>query len=249
MIFSYYNLSQPLGSCRVTIPSPQVQRDQRGNIVSVRRVWNIEGEILADTQAAITTALNQLESYYNRDGGDAILYLPDGTTSYHVLRSRDTLSGVRSGFIFYPDGDGAEYVNGRRWALELSADYGRNAFDGNQNNSLLSFIESLTITGNGGPEFVVRTTRNTRPIKQVVSQSTPYAANQSGQATGYYGYPQVPPPIWPDALINPSSAITKVSPQQSGSGSGADLTVYQVSWNYQFSSPTPLRGLPSQRKS
>lgn len=248
MIFSYYNLSQPQGSCRITIPTAQIQRDQRGNIQSVRRVWNIEGEIIADTQAAITTALAQLESYYNRDGGDAILYLPDGTTSYHALRSRDTLGGVRSGFVFYPDGDGVEYVNGRRWSLELSADYGPNGL-GSGDNSLLSFNETVTITGNGGPEFVVRTTRNTKPIKQVVSQSTPYSATQSGTAVGYGAYPQVPPPIWPEALINPSSAITKTSPQQQGSGSGAFLSSYQLSWNYQFVSPTPLRGNPSQRKS
>ncbi len=244
MIFSYNNLAQPDGAVAITIAAPQITRDERGNLEKARIVWNITGEIIRDTQAEITTALAQLEQFYNRDGGDAILYLDNGTRSYHQLLSRDTLGGVRSGFVYYPDGQGVEYVNGRKWALELSAEIGRGSAAG---NSLMSFVETLQITGDGGPRYVVRESRNTKPIRQQVSVSTPVRASQSGQAVGYGSYPPAPPPIWPQWLVNPESAISKGSPAQSGNGGASALTTYQISWNYVYESPVPLSGNPTQR--
>lgn len=245
MYFQYNNYRTALAATKVSIPAPQQERDAFGNLVRTVRTWQVEGEILADTQAEITTAIRALESAYNRDGGDAILFLPDGTTqSAHRLLSRDTIGGVRSSWVHYPDGDGVEYVNGRKWMLTLTAEY-----PGLQQNdsSIQTYDSAVSIVGDGGQEFVVRKTRNTKPVRQLVSRFTPVLATQQGQATAYGTWPQPDPPIWPQWYVNSRSTVTRTNPQQTGSGSNAFLQSYTTTWSYQFESPVPLTGFPSRR--
>jgi hypothetical protein len=245
MYFQYNNLRQPLASCRVTIPLPQQTRDAFGNVVTTTRTWQVEGEVVASTQAEITTLLRQLETAYNRDGGDAILFLPDGVTrSAHYLLSRDTIGGVRSSWVAYPNGDGAEYVNGRRWVLNLTAEF---PGPGMTDNQVQTYNATVSIIGNGGPRIVVTETRNTAPVVETVSRRTPIRASQQGQATAYGSWPNPDPPIWPQWLVNPEQAIERLSPQQSGAGINSILTTFTTTWNYQFVSPIPLTGYPSKR--
>ena len=73
----------------VSIPKSQVERDVFGNIAKIIRTWLITGELkvpddiiaAGTSQAWLNTAIRQLETAYNRDGGNAILYWPDGTPS------------------------------------------------------------------------------------------------------------------------------------------------------------------------
>ncbi len=70
---------------------------------------------------------------------------------------------------------------------------------------------------------------------------TAYRATQTGQAVGLYGYPPVPPPLFPGKLEE-GGRPTLGSPRLRN-GVYVD---WPVSWSYSFVSATPLVGFPNR---
>ncbi len=100
-----------------------------------------------------------------------------------------------------------EYVTYRRYqiGIQFVTPYG---FGDPQ---YVKFSETLDIAG-GGPRFGVKEVNFGPPIRQRLREQTACQATQSGSATGLGTYPEIPPPIWPQALRTAEPRITKKNP-------------------------------------
>jgi hypothetical protein len=235
MYFRYGNYTHQNGEVTISI-TQEVQRDKDGNAEKLIKRLIGRGTILGDTPAEITTKLIALETAYNLDYQDAVLYLSDGTTStVHTLINATTLNGVKSSRIRYPNFDPTQYVNRRDYEFELYAEFVTFDFP-SAPNSEFNFQETVTQIGTGGPRYVIREPRNGPPIRQIVSQQTPVVIQQVGSASarivGSPIYPFPNPPLYPDHLRNPEKSVTTSLDGRSRA---------QTNWSYTFDVPSAVQ--------
>lgn len=210
---------------------------EAGTPFEVVHTWAITGRIIADTTAAVVDKLVLLERAYGYWGRDARLVAGDGTVCHSLVNAGST-SGVKvPAPPSYPDGSGAQLSTFRDYQIQLTATYP--AFGGL--GAIRSWSETLTFSG-GRPVRNVMRTKNTLPVVWVDSAITPYRATQVGSAVGVYGYPPVPPPLWPLALVGLEPERVAHTSPRTQRGRFID---FPVSWAYQFASPVPLIGLPN----
>lgn len=241
MFLRYGSYTHALQEARVTIQR-QPLSDAAGNLYGYREEWQIDGRLVADNAAAITSALAVLEAAYASGGQDLALLLPDGVTpSSHQLVSADCLGGTRIARpLRYPIGQGAEYSTFRTYSVAIEGDLLLSQAE----SPLLAHEETLSFSGAGGPRFVVIECRNGPPQMQMVSQRTPCRVVQRGRAIGLRQYPSPPGPIWPSFEQPEERRIQLTSPRARGQGAQRALAHYGISWSYQFLAPAPLAGLP-----
>lgn len=205
----------------------------RGRIESTVKTATLEVTLIASTQSAIKTAIDDLEDAYSVDGLDWALYHDDGTRSPHSLSSSSSIGGVRVMRLDWNKSDGAEYATQRTATIVLEAEYAGGS-------NLLMFAETLRFSGNGGRRERWIETANGPPQKQTISQRTIARATQSGQAIGLLVEPSPPPPIWPNLEMYDLRDITRTSPQFDG----RVFRNWAIAWSYQFESGQPLYGEP-----
>jgi len=154
------------------------------------------------------------------------------------LINATSLSGVRivEGPNFANPYGGAEFATIRGFAFAAEAEY--LAPDGA--GAILSFAESLSITGDGGPTTRWRRPVNGPPVLQVIYPSSTVTAVQRGRAVGHTAAPPIPFPLWPEFEQTDRRVIEVDSPKRLGQG----LIEYGVSWTYQFEADRPLVGFP-----
>lgn len=209
-----------------------------GETIKIRRSWQISGQLQANDYLSLQIAKAVLEAAYSQPYPDLILWHNDGVTVHDSILNAGSTSGVRiTNGPSYPTGKGAEGGTFRSYTITAEATYEAAA----ANAELLeSFQETVSRSG-GGRRRVVIDTVDDAPVAQLLNRRTKYKATQSGQAVGRYGYPPIPPPIWPGEENEAERSITSVGPRREG----RNLTGYSVSWSYVFESPEPLDGLPN----
>ena len=134
----------------------------------------------------------------------------------------------------FPEGVGAEGITYRNYSL---------AVEGlllTGDGTLLSFVETLSFSG-GGPTYGHIETLTGLPVKQQLRNYTVYRVTQQGQAVGISGYPSVPGPLWPAALMRGGSSERR-SPRRIGNS----YTEYPITWQYEFEAAFPLYGNPTR---
>lgn len=202
--------------------------------------WQIAGRLEAANQAALTTALQELEAGYAEDGGDIGLYLSDGTPTAHVILSAQTSGGVMvTNRPEYPIGEGAQYANYRDFRIGIEAKIPINFVPGG--SSTIISQETLDITGDGGPAFVIREQLVGKPIPYQTKQFTKTSATQSGYAEGYGRYPFTAAPIFPQWLKRDVSRVKYMPPGRTMSGPSSKQR-FRIEWTYVFESPGPENG-------
>ena len=243
MILAYGNYRHELAEAGVAIARETVFSPMAVPIAT-REHWRIDGVLQAETQEALTFAIEELSRAYRLQAQDVVLFLPDGNTpTAHRILSRNTIGGVRVVKPpSFPENKGAEYSTYRSYTIELEAETPVE----NAGEIMLQWDETLSFTG-GGPRWVYLPVLSGPAIKQLVQQQTTYRVTQSGRAVGYMDYPLPAAPIWLDAWHSDSSSVTRKLPRLSGSGSSAVETEFEVTWNYQFESASPLVAQPSRR--
>lgn len=223
-------------------------RGEQGFRTGVKEAWQLRGELLGDTQAAVTTAIDALKAAYAQDGGNIGVYLDDGTTlTSHYINSADTTSGVMiTQEPSFPDGKGAQYSTFRTYTIALEAEYNEEDLDDSDQfpEDTLVWTESVSIIGSGGPRNVVIPIQQGRPRIQTVYPATPVRCTQSGNAVGRSGYPAVPPPLFPAWEDSESRQISRDSPKREGPIGAPRFTEWPINWSYSFTSPAPLAGRP-----
>lgn len=241
MILKTSTHSHAQNECAITIRRSNIY-GEGGRLTGCKETWDIQGEIFADSQAALTTTINALKTAYAGDIGDIGLYLDDGVTrTSHYISADDTTSGVLvlDGPSF-PEGRGANYSTFRTYTITVEAEFEADGSGGN--SGLMAWEETLDVQGTGGPEFVLVEVVNGRWPRQAVSTHSAVIARQSGMAVGRDRYPTVPPPIFGGHEHPSQRRVTRSRPRREGSETIRD---YEISWEYTFESGGALRGEPN----
>ena len=235
MYIKYGNLQHDNNTVNLASFSHRNVFSKRGLRQTVVKTMRLGGFILGTTQAAIKAAILAVESGYASDGFDAALYHDDGTVSSHFLDTATSLGGVKVLSFNYDKSDGAEYATQRSFSIVLEADY-------STGQELLSFEETLSISGTGGQRFVYKSVLNGTPVKQLTHQQTIVRATQSGRAMGLLAYPAFPPPIWPGDVLQDRIARSQTSPEFNGK----IFMNWPISWSYPFEGIN-LSGTPHRK--
>ena len=202
-----------------------------------RDTWTLSGFLQADNPADLTAALQALDAAYLIPNQSFGLYYQDGTPSFHVVDAVTALAvrvKQRPSFL-RGSGEGGTF---RSYEIVLEVDFGT------QEGAIvpLTYQEQMDFTG-GGPQFIYLQPIEGDPIKQYVSQNTPYVIIQSGIATQYSFYPPPPPPFWPEAEHQELRKIQKISPN---TAPGSGIQIYTTRWHYTFEAVEPLYADPHQ---
>lgn len=234
MQFAYGNYTHADNEVELQSITRQMVVDATGRAQSIKHQWKVRGVLQAASQAALDSALSNLEDAYAENGHSAVLKLNSGANSVHVLDSSQTVGGVKVvGGVDYPVGDGTEFVTSRTYAITLEAE-----FPFAPAGRIIKWQESIRFSG-GGPKFVWLETSRGKPVKQKTQEQTLYRAVQSGSAVGYLQ--RLPPPgaLAPQLLITPPE-IEYGNPQRNGN----TLHSYPTKWTYRMADAAPIVALP-----
>lgn len=211
-----------------------------GIVYAVRERWNINGRLHANDLPGINAAVESLYEAYSHDRQDIEL-----VGSSHVMRSHDTINGTRVAMPpSFPKGNGAENSTFRSYTLAVEGEF---AFSGD--GILLSWAETLSFRGVGGPKWGLLETLNGQwPLQQFTDMSAMFCTQRgsaiiapaSAQRNDYGEYWLPPYPIFPQWEHSDKRDISFEQP--------ADLYGKRVThWSYDFEFNVPLlgRGFPN----
>lgn len=236
MYFQYGSYRHPANE--VTVRSFQATRlyNSRGRAQIIRRRMQIEGEIIATSQAAINNRVAELKMVYALAGGDAILLTDAGAATGWTLSSAASISGVRIVDMTFLANDGvAHWATGLPFRVTFEADYIATDAD-----NLTSYSETIRRVGRGMPRRLVIEVDNDDPVEQFVSSATPIVIQQSGRAVGIGSWPVPNPPIFPAYLDSPDGDVVE---EETPRLNGYTWLDYPVSWNYSMTL-TKSTGIP-----
>lgn len=238
MRFSYGGYSWAANSVTINSTTTPVLEDGRPLMYTIRH--DVEGCLEADGQAACAAIETAMRTALGRPYQDAVLRLDSGADSPVKLQNSASISGVRvvAGPVFDNRYGGAEYATARGFQVSFEATF----IPPSAVNSLVSWKETVIITGTGGPEYSWRRPVNARPIRQIVRPFSTVRATQTGIAVGLTRYPVPPAPLWPlYEMVHLRRVRQLETPERVGQG----FIRFPCAWGYEFEADIPLIGLPS----
>jgi hypothetical protein len=214
--------------------------DGQRRIVKVHQVWQIDGNVNLQTNASqtrMTQSLRILEQDFSQYRPDLVFLEDNGSTpSALQLLASNCLQGPELTNFSYPKNPNKVYATGHPYVATMEAD----VIGAATGNAILQFSEQVVSEGTGGWERVHVGGAINLPEEQIGTQYNPYVYRQSGFAVGLFGYPTIPPPLWPSKLKRPNPQVVDVSPEIIGP---IDQH-FRRSWTYIFESAYPLTGYP-----
>jgi hypothetical protein len=224
--------------CSVTSRTRLVQAETGRVVRYITRV-SVAGWLEGDSQSSLALQEDQLRAVLLDQYRD-FKFLTDANAATPLsLLNSESLSGVRvvDGPVF-ADADGAEYATVRRFSFDLEAEFIVRGAE----NAVLSWTETVAITGTGGPVRNWRVPINAfPPIRQTVTPRSIVRATQTGRGVGHIRYPATPRPLWPQYERLEMRALSPQSPRSLGRAA----VEWPVQWSYTFESDVPLVGFPS----
>lgn len=216
----------------------EILRAETGARYGFKKIFNINGEIYADTQAELTTALDALVEAYSSNGEDLILKDNSANDSHITILNADSASGVMiTDGPNYPNLSGAEYTTFVTFSIAAEAEF----ITGDDEIPYETYTETIAVVGNGGPKRVAKAVATGAPVRQQTRQRTVISATQSGTATKTGG--NVPPPF-PLLAFNSLILINETISNPVTISYRNGVHVWTINWNRQFESATPLIGIP-----
>lgn len=198
----------------------------------------IEGELQYSTQADLTTRIGNLIDGYSVDGQEACLYQDDGTPTRHRLAlTANLISGPRIMYRDWPKGDAAEYATKRTFRVILEAEYLE------ADSEIVSFQETLSFRGNGGPIWTADVCATGPPRATLRAQRSVQHVLQQGTIVGLTGHPtsMVPGPIFGPYEHGNMRTVRLQSPRFYGSM----YLDFPISYSYSFSLPAAQNAIPT----
>lgn len=221
--------------------SQRTEYNERGDAVSIVKTVNLNGTLSASSQSGMTSAINGMLAAY-KDGKDFTLYDDDGNPTPHVLTTRDADYGVR---VIQPPSftQGVEvYGLTRTYSIVLEATY-----EAGKTPELVSFVETVSTQGTGGPEFAIVELLDLQPDMQRVRNYTPVFSQQVGSAVGKTMYQVPSPPLALGQIQSRDTRIVRGTPEIVGGNARARYENYPIQWSYNFLSTTPVSQAPVPR--
>ena len=219
-LFQYGGFQHEDSEVSLATMTYQKRLSPRGKRLSNTVTMTVWGEIVESTSDLIIQRAAQIVSAYGEDYKTARMTI-NGTTAHELLNdSADCISGVKVVGRSFPKDDPAELATVRTFSLSLQATYDAVEDD------LVSWQESVSIIGTGGPRFFI--------IDSVQGPSTVYLTNrtvqyyhQIGEAVGYTAHPAAPGPVG-GLEFQESRRITRIS----GRNMGKAIRFYTTKWSY-----------------
>ena len=207
----------------------------------VRKVSQVRAKVwlAADGQAACVAAETALAAALLVPYQSISLLTDAGRATGLTLLNGASISGCRvvEGPNFENDARDGEYVTQRTASFVVEAEF---VVPGTQ-TAAISFTESISISGTGGPVVRWRPLINAPPVSQIIYPASTVKATQSGQAVGHLGYPTVPDPLFPAFELVDQRRIVTGSPKRLGQG----FIEYPINWSYSFEGLGPLVAVPN----
>ena len=232
--FRYGNYRFDAGAVQFSTQAER-QYSTRGNPVSIRKTMDMSYDLVAGSTRELTQRINDLIDALV-PGYDLGLYEQNGSPTVHVWRNNQAFGGIRVVSDASPVGDGTEYVTSRTISIRFEADFPIVGLD-----PILSFSESVTIVGTGGPVEVYIPLLKGKWQKQQVAEKSLVTASQSGEIVIWGKRPTLsmcPKPIWPSFEVVQARQFTQVSGDRRGNSIGE----YRASYSYSYQSNEPLIG-------
>ena len=124
------------------------------------------------------------------------LYFDANTANgLHVLTPGRRRNRQRHGSQFSRGAEGPSIPLATAGPIKSAANWNR--WPTTHTGDLVSWDETLSFHGNGGPEFVLMQPLNGLPQRWEVADATPYYVTQEGGPSGAIAYPSMPPPSGP----------------------------------------------------
>jgi hypothetical protein len=200
-----------------------------GQMYAIKERWNIHGRLHANTVADVNTAVDNLLRAYSVNGQSISL-----SGSSHAMNSGATINGTRVVKPpSFPQGSGGENTTYRTYQLAVEGEY---PYVGN--SVLLSWTESVSTQGDGGPVWGFLECLNGKPQLQTFTQASVVHVKQTGSAVCMGTYWPAPGPLLSGSEHTDRRSILYELP--------SDLYGKRVThWSYEFSSNFPISGLPN----
>jgi hypothetical protein len=194
MYIKYGNYQHEANECTVAISQRGLYTED-GSRYGYRDRWEITGRLQAADQSALTSAINAMRIAYATNGHDLGLYTDAGAATSHSIDSSATTTGtmVVEGPDF-PEGTGAEYTTFRNYRIVIEAET-----TGSGGGTLVSYQQTLTYRGTGGPLWAYLPVLVGPPQQQMLQQQSTRWLYQRGRAEQLVTYPAIPGPILPAA--------------------------------------------------
>lgn len=234
------NYAFPVNQALITTNTRVIRGDNRRPLRYVV-TGNVTADLFGNSQSELTAQENLLRVALATPYVDLVLRQDNGQASGTSMINRNSLSGVMvvDGPHFLESTRG-QYVNVRTAQFTVEAEY---IFPGTQ-SSILSFTESISIRGTGGPRYNWRFPLNGPAVCQQLSLQSLVTTIQRGAAVGHTVYPSFPPPFAgrPPGIFVEESAVNE---QDSPKAIGRGWVEYPIRWSYEYRGVEPLVGSPS----
>lgn len=236
MIFKYGSFTHNVGDVNLLSHQKRRKYSERGGRYSQESTLHIRVDLSDDTRTLLLQEIAGVEANYLNDGKDAGLYYDDGTPTFHVLPSSNSVNGVQVVKLDYLKDDGAENNIQRTVDIILQAEYLQIEV------GISQFQEMIHNVGNCGPRYEIEDTFF-GPIAILTALSTAKRIIQTGFAEGVIGYPIFPGPYLP---ANEQQHLRQISLY--GPDRGIQTAIgYGVRWQYHFVVPIPSVIVPATR--
>lgn len=237
----YGGVAFPVNACEV-VRNAASQVNDEGSPYETTWTYQVVCDLIPPpglTAAQIQRDLSIREAVFRSaletPGQDLVLVADDGLPTDLALRNTPDIldrQGVHLVGFASPDGGNVQLSGKRTLSFVMQATYAVRGSLG----ALVSFGESISTTGTGGPMVVNRITTS-GGIRQKPFGESMCHATQSGSAVGYLGWPNLGGPgggpryRFPVDDLKPDSAtITRQEPRHRG----RIRTHYGMSWSYVY---------------
>lgn len=229
----------PVNGAEVTSQMTVVESTQWGRPLRYQVAYSVTVVLDGSGQADLSAKELAFRAALMRPDQNFVLKTDAGKNSSAAILVRDTANGTRVVQISAPQAQGAEFVTRRTITFTVVGEYHvRDA-----QNAVVSWRETLTIQGTGGPRRVWRFPINAPAIRQTVTPFSLVVATQQGEAVGYLKRPPKPLPLFPAYLVHDAVGLTLAAPTYIG---GSTYVDFPVGWSYRFErGDGPLIGAPS----
>lgn len=233
----YGNYRHALGQTNISIQIQGVQ-NSREQIIAEDHTWTIDGRLTSLDGGDMYQKIQALMDAYSVNGRDLLIKNINGSGTPHALYSSTCIGGTRVVTRpSFPTFGKGELATVRTYQIVVA---GR-VYTGGSN--ITEFSEQISISG-GGKSWTCIEVNEGPAVRQQTRTHTKCVATQSGSMTVLLGMPQIPPPIWPSALVNEYPSVQKTGAKTVGQVGRGIQTERSVSWTYNYEFPFRLDGEP-----
>ena len=216
---------------------------KNGQLTSVLTTVDYTFTIHADGQLALAARMQQIKNAIRLNGFNVGFLHDDGSPSHYYLDSSQSRSGVRiTKFPFaLPEIPGADYATSLHGSCSFEAEHAPDQIVGGGSagdTALVSYTESYSVRGNGGPRYAMQEFSSGAPGVYILCDQTPVYASQKGSAVlegESRSFPTVNAPFFRAPYLDSETIVdSKVVTQMAD---GAYQCVQEWSYDYKFPGP------------